>query len=134
MTDQTTYVVKAGDTLSGIAARFNTSVSELAQINQIANINRINPGQVLKLTRASATLDPDKNTSEPLYVNLFVHDGHDLPIKDLEITVNLPSGKKVNAKTTQQGTISLPLPAHAQGTAQVQVKDHSGKNQTVCTL
>lgn len=44
-----TYVVKSGDTLSGIAARFGTSWQALAQKNGLANANLIYPGQVLKI-------------------------------------------------------------------------------------
>ena len=41
------YVVKSGDTLSAIANRFDTSVSDLAYTNGIANPNLIYAGQVL---------------------------------------------------------------------------------------
>ena len=44
-----TYTVQGGDTLSGIAAKYNTSYQKLAQINGISNPNLIHPGQVLKL-------------------------------------------------------------------------------------
>ena len=44
-----TYVVRAGDTLSGIAARFGTSWQALAQKNNLANPNLIFPGQVLRI-------------------------------------------------------------------------------------
>lgn len=44
-----TYTVKAGDTLSGIAAKYGTSYQTLARINGIANPNLIYPGQVLKI-------------------------------------------------------------------------------------
>ena len=44
-----TYVVKSGDTLSGIAARFGTSWQALAQKNNLANPNLIFPGQVLRI-------------------------------------------------------------------------------------
>ena len=49
---QTTYVVNPGNTLSGIAARFGTTVQYLARINGISNPNLIYPGQILKI-RAS---------------------------------------------------------------------------------
>lgn len=45
----TTYTVKPGDTLIGIATKFNTSWQHLAQINGLANANLIYPGQVLKI-------------------------------------------------------------------------------------
>jgi LysM repeat protein len=44
-----TYVVQYGDTLSGIAARFGTSVAVLARLNNIQNVNLIYVGQVLTL-------------------------------------------------------------------------------------
>lgn len=45
-----TYVVQAGDTMSGIARRFGVSLSDLAEANpQISNINRISPGQVITI-------------------------------------------------------------------------------------
>jgi LysM repeat protein len=46
---QTTYRVQAGDTLSGIARRFNVSMALLAQINGITNPSRIFVGQVLTI-------------------------------------------------------------------------------------
>ncbi len=45
-----TYTVMAGDTLSGIAAKFGTTYQELAVINGIENPNIIHIGQILKLT------------------------------------------------------------------------------------
>ena len=44
-----TYKVVRGDTLSGIAKRYNTTVSYLAKLNNIANVNLIYVGQVLKI-------------------------------------------------------------------------------------
>ncbi|WP_295728870.1 LysM peptidoglycan-binding domain-containing protein [uncultured Limosilactobacillus sp.] len=43
------YTVKSGDTLSGIAARFGTTYEALAQRNNIANPNAIYVGQVIRL-------------------------------------------------------------------------------------
>lgn len=39
------YIVKAGDTLSEIAQKYNTTVNHLAAKNNIRNVNRIYPGQ-----------------------------------------------------------------------------------------
>lgn len=44
-----TYTVKAGDTLSGIAAKYGTTYQEIAKKNGIANPNKIYVGQVLKI-------------------------------------------------------------------------------------
>lgn len=50
---QRSYTVKSGDTLSGIASRFNTSYVQLAHINHLTNPNRIYVGQVLQLEASS---------------------------------------------------------------------------------
>lgn len=52
------YTVIAGDTLSGIAARYGTSYQNLAAINNIPNPNLINVGQVLKVPSAGSTPTP----------------------------------------------------------------------------
>lgn len=44
-----TYTVRAGDTLSGIAVRFNVSQQQLAHANGIRNANHIYVGQVLRI-------------------------------------------------------------------------------------
>lgn len=49
-----TYTVVSGDTLSGIAQRYNTSYQTLQALNNIPDANKIYPGQVLKVTGAAA--------------------------------------------------------------------------------
>ena len=46
-----TYTVRAGDNLSAIASRFNTTVATLQSLNNIRNANLIYVGQVLKIGR-----------------------------------------------------------------------------------
>lgn len=53
-TTTSTYTVRYGDTLSGIASRYGTSTSTLASINGISNPNWIYPGQVIKLSGGSS--------------------------------------------------------------------------------
>jgi flagellum-specific peptidoglycan hydrolase FlgJ/nucleoid-associated protein YgaU len=48
-----TYTVKSGDTLSAIAAKFNTNYEQLAQLNGISNPNRIYVGQRLQVQTSS---------------------------------------------------------------------------------
>lgn len=43
------YVVKEGDTLSSIAAKYGVSYQSIAKLNGISNPNLIYPGQVLKI-------------------------------------------------------------------------------------
>ena len=46
----TTYTVKKGDTLSAIARKYGTTVSALASLNNIKNVNYIVVGQVLVIS------------------------------------------------------------------------------------
>lgn len=56
----TTYTVKRGDTLSAIAKKYGTTVSALATLNNIQNVNLIYIGQVLKI---DGTPDPVKTNT-----------------------------------------------------------------------
>ena len=44
-----TYKVKRGDTLSGIAAEFGTTVAVLKELNDIKDASKLRVGQVLDL-------------------------------------------------------------------------------------
>lgn len=47
VSNEVKYVVKKGDTLSGIASKYNTTYQKIASDNGISNPNLIYPGQVL---------------------------------------------------------------------------------------
>ena len=47
--DSNVYIVKSGDTLSGIAAKYGTTYKTLAEYNSIANPNLIHVGQEIKI-------------------------------------------------------------------------------------
>ena len=66
------YTVKSGDTLSAIAKQYNTSVEEIANSNQISNINLISVGQVLEINSSTAeTIDTNTTTAntETTYIS-----------------------------------------------------------------
>ena len=46
---ETVYTVKSGDTLFGIAIKYNTTYQELAKYNNISNPDRISVGQKIKI-------------------------------------------------------------------------------------
>lgn len=50
LSTSTIYTVQPGDTLSGIARRFGTTVEKLAKLNGIRNPDRINVGQQLRIS------------------------------------------------------------------------------------
>jgi len=47
------YIVQAGDTLSGIAFRFNSTISAIAYANRLSDVNHIYPGQRLRIPRSA---------------------------------------------------------------------------------
>jgi lysozyme len=63
-----TYVVVRGDTLSGIAGRFWTSVAELVALDGIANWNLIYVGQRLRLPGTVAPPAPSRAQPGRVYV------------------------------------------------------------------
>lgn len=69
------YVVKPGDTLGSIAARFGVSWQTLADINHLANPNRIYVGETLSLPSGTGSQNASANatqTSTSASVNLPV--------------------------------------------------------------
>ena len=70
MATTNTYVVQAGDTLSSIASKFNTTVSILAKINNIEDVNLIYVGQVLIISRGDGSTDPKEEPED--YANRVV--------------------------------------------------------------
>lgn len=63
-TEPTTYVVQAGDTLSAIARRFDTTVVVLIELNNLPNANVIYVGQTLVVRASSATPTPGSTVPE----------------------------------------------------------------------
>jgi len=59
------YVVKSGDTLSGIGGRVGVSYQTLAQINGIANPSLIHPGQVINYPCGGGNPTPPPPPSSP---------------------------------------------------------------------
>ena len=64
MAEYKTYTVVRGDTLSHIARRYGTTVSYLAKLNNIKNVNLIYVGQVLKISEI-VTVTPTKPNPTP---------------------------------------------------------------------
>ena len=63
--ETTTYTVKSGDTLSGIAEKYNTTVEKLAEKNKIKDIHLIYVDQVLVIDgEAPATSTTSATTAE----------------------------------------------------------------------
>ncbi|MFH1184820.1 MAG: LysM peptidoglycan-binding domain-containing protein [Chloroflexota bacterium] len=65
-----TYIVKAGDSLAGIAGLFNSTVEDIVETNQLADPNAIGVGQQLKirvnLVTPTATRPPTSTPRAPV--------------------------------------------------------------------
>ncbi|WP_026550843.1 lytic transglycosylase domain-containing protein [Arthrobacter sp. Br18] len=94
------YTIKAGDTLSAIAARSNVSLSELLKANNITAATVIHPGKTLRLP--GATPGP---TPGPAPVDL-------VPSSFLGVTYPAPVVADANAN--KQLLNSLPAPSQAE--------------------
>jgi LysM repeat protein len=69
-----TYTVRAGDTLSGIAERLGMGLSKLLAANGLSNSSIIYPGQKLKVTgTAGGTTTVSSSTIEALVPSTFLH-------------------------------------------------------------
>ena len=78
MAEYKTYKVVWGDTLSGIARRYGTTVSYLAKLNNIRNVNLIYVGQVLKISEVVKVTPAKPNPTPapppaPLHLDLRRH-------------------------------------------------------------
>lgn len=62
-TSSASYTVKSGDTLSGIASQYNTTVNQIISLNQLSNPNLIYVGQVLKLKNSQTTNSSSSSSS-----------------------------------------------------------------------
>lgn len=60
----TTYKIKSGDTLSGIAKKFGVKMSKLADVNNIKNVNRIFAGDTLIIPSSSSTSNKTTTTNK----------------------------------------------------------------------
>jgi putative chitinase len=65
-----TYTVQPGDTLIGVATRFNTTLDALVSVNTVTVTTRLSIGQVLNIPRASAPQAP--TPAPPAFVTRYV--------------------------------------------------------------
>lgn len=70
-----TYTVKKGDTLGAIAKKYNTTVSNLAKLNNIKNVNSIYVGQKLIISGKASTTSSSSTTKKNSNQAKIVHFG-----------------------------------------------------------
>lgn len=99
-TDWGTYTVIAGDTLSRIAARGNTTVNTLSVANCLADPNRIEPNQILRVPNPVVAASPIVMTSTPMPALPINTNCRLIPTKDVAAYSNqtyLPYARLLNA-------------------------------------
>lgn len=114
-TTQSSYTVKSGDTLSGIANQFGTSYVQLAQINHIANPNRIYVGQVLQLNATRTTSQATQPSTTPVHHNT-VTNNTPAPTTTTTGSYTVKSGDTLSGIASQFG-VSYEQLAQANGIA-----------------
>ena len=93
-----TYIVKAGDTLSKIAARNGTTMAQLLQANpQIKNPDRINVGDVINLPDAQASA-PTSSTAPPPEGDVASDDSSYSDYKTMPLPTRVPAGSTDDTK------------------------------------
>lgn len=64
------YTVERGDTLGKIASKYGTTIQEIAEINDIQNVNLIYPGQVLRIHTNSNVPGNESNSTGKTYYTI----------------------------------------------------------------
>ena len=107
----TTYTVRAGDTLSGIAARHGTSVAALAKANRISAGSYIYPGQKLRVPGGAQATKP---RTEP-------YDEHNIgdyksgeKVQDTFLHYRYSDGVARSAAANREYLASVDVPSKAQ--------------------
>ena len=91
-----TYTVKAGDTLSEIAHKYDTSVETLAKLNHIPNINQISINQKIETNQPEQT-DPPKPADQTAPITESVE------TTTPAVTYTVKAGDTLSAISGQQG-------------------------------
>lgn len=92
-----TYIVKAGDTLSGIAAKYDTSVSALSKLNNIQDIHHISINQRIETSQV-AQVEPSKPSEQAATVN-----SESIGTSTPAVTYIVKAGDTLGAISSKQG-------------------------------
>lgn len=68
------------------------------------------------------------------HIPFLFRDGLDMPIRELEVFITMPSGLVCNAFTADSGAVAVEVPPGSTGEARIEVTDHKGERQHVCNV
>ena len=125
-----TYIVKKGDTLGGIAIKYNVSVDELVKLNKLKNENEIiKVGQALKLP-PNAKLNPEVKSEGNTYI---VKKGDTLGGIAIKYNVSVDELVKLNKLKNENEIIkvgqALKLPPNAKLNPEVKSEGNTSKDK-----
>ena len=125
-----TYIVKKGDTLGGIAIKYNVSIDELVKLNKLKNENEIiKVGQALKLP-PNAKLNPEVKSEGNTYI---VKKGDTLGGIAIKYNVSVDELVKLNKLKSENEIIkvgqALKLPPNAKLNPEVKSEGNTSKDK-----
>lgn len=109
------YVVQPGDTVSTIAARFNTTTKTIEWANQLTNVNTLKPGQVLTVLPTSGVLHEveEGQTLAALAQKYSISQADLISVNDLVEPVKLVEGQKIVIPLSNDAIPDMPKPVIA---------------------
>ena len=102
--ETTTYTVKSGDTLSGIAEKYNTTVEKLAEKNKIKDIHLIYVDQVLVIdgeAPATSTTTAEAPVAAPAATETTTYEAPAASVTVAEETVTTASTSTVSGSEAE---------------------------------
>lgn len=99
------YTVQKGDNLSTLAKKYGTDVGSLAKLNNIANVNLIKQGQVLKLPSITGSTQQVPSSQNNVTIPTVIDSSSMNPAETPKIPTNpLKTVTVVNQKDNNDGT------------------------------
>ena len=121
-----TYTVKKGDSLYSIAQKYNTTVSEIINLNNLKNAN-LTIGQTLRIPE---TYTKENEMSLPNYINYTVQKGDNLYSIAKNYNIDIDTLIKDNALTNNTLAIGQNLKIRVTGDSPIEIEECIGTDYT----
>lgn len=107
---------------------------EVSPIPESPKIDVVAYSETPKASEDVPCADKREEESEDHALTILFRDGLDQPIQGMTLTLTLPTGESIEAKTLTKGDVSFEVPQDRKGQVKVEVKDDKGKVQPVCEI